>query len=159
MINIQNTMATIETLPAMRVACLRTVSASPEEEGRARLDHWIASQGLVTKGRKFGFDVEIGADEKAGMRGYEVWETVPEHVPASDNIRIQDFPGGLYATMILDRCFEEPFVSIPNGWKILHTWVIQNQEYQSAGHQWLEEVLQMDYGETLKLYYPVMPCA
>ena len=69
----------------------------------------------------------------------------------------QDFPGGLYMVMTLDHCFEEPFTRIPESWMRLHDWVIHHEKYQSASHQWLEELLHVDYGRTLKLYHPVMP--
>lgn len=151
---------TVETLDPMVVACLRKVSESPELDGREQLNHWISLQGQPAASRKFGFDIEVTPeDEKAGRRGYEVWETIPENTPASDGIQIKNFPGGLYAVMTLDRCFDDPFQSIPTGWKDLHEWVLQSQSYTSAGHQWLEEVIQMEYGETLKLYHPVMDAA
>ncbi len=153
----QNSTVTIETLPPFHAACLRVISPSPELDGRSRLDQWIASLGLAARGRRFGFDVEVSpADENAGLRGYEVWEIIPAGILPADGFRIQDFPGGLYATLALTRCFGEPFERIPGGWMDLHTWVIQSQGYQSAGHQWLEELLTTSYGETLKLYHPVM---
>lgn len=148
---------TIETLPPMRVACLRVVSATPEEDGGKRIEQWIAAQHIPGEVRSFGFDTDVTPEEeKAGLRGYEMWRTVPENVQPSEGVTIQDFPGGLYATVTLERCFEDPFERIPGGWKELHQWVVQSAAYQSAGHQWLEEVVQMDYGPTLKLYHPVM---
>lgn len=158
----QTNVVRIETLPQMQVACLRVVSETPEQDGRARMNQWKDSLHLTAACREFGFDVEVSPeDEKAGRRGYEVWMTVPDQLQVSEGIpegfRVQAFPGGLYAALILDRCFEAPFERIPAGWKDLHDWVIHAEGYQSAGHQWLEEVLPMNYGETLKLYHPVMP--
>lgn len=152
-----NSTVSIETLPHMRVACLRVVSATPEDDGGPRMDRWVAEQGLPADTRGFGFDTDITPEEqKAGMRGYEFWRVVPDHVQPSGDVTIHDFSGGLYATMTLDRCFEIPFERIPGGWKDLHNWVVTNGKYHSAGHQWLEELLHTDYGATLKLYHPVM---
>ena len=157
MISIQNSEVTVETVLPMRVACLKVISVSPEQDGRERLNQWTSAIGHLPGSRKFGFDVEVSpAQAKAGLRGYEVWETVLETTQASGEITIRNFPGGLYAVMNLDHCFEDAFKLIPDGWKDLHNWVIQSQEYQSAGHQWFEEVLPTEYGETLKLYHPVM---
>ncbi len=153
----QTSEVTIETLPPLRVACLRVSSTTPEQDGRERLKKWIVDNCHQTGSRKFGFVVEVTPNQQRdGLRGYEVWETVPETTQSSGEIQIQYFAGGRYAVMTLDRCFEDPFELIPNGWKTLHNWVINSKDYQSAGHQWLEEVLEMDYGETLKLYHPIM---
>lgn len=153
-----NSAITIETLPAMRVACLRVVSRTPEDDGNVLIDRWVASQHIPGPIREFGFDTDVTAEEaKNGLRGYEMWRTVPDHIVQSDGVRIQDFPGGLYMVMTLDHCFEEPFTRIPESWMRLHDWVIHHEKYQSASHQWLEELLHVDYGRTLKLYHPVMP--
>ena len=157
MITTQNSEITLETLPPMRVACLRVISPSPEQDGRDALDQWIAANAPGNSSRKFGFDIEVSPDQaKEGLRGYEVWETIPDSIQALGGVTIRDFPGGFYAVMTLDRCFEDAFKRIPDGWKDLHNWVIQSKDYQSGGHQWLEEVLKTEYGETLKLYHPVM---
>ncbi len=149
---------TIETLPALHVACHRTASPSPEEDGNAFMEAWIARQGLQGQARHFGFDCEVSEEQsKAGLRGYEYWWVVPEGVSGSEDVTIREFPGGLYAVMTLYHPVEAPFDRIPAGWGKLVDWVKASETYKGAEHQWLEELVPGSAGDDLKLYHPVMP--
>ncbi len=148
----------IETLPAMRVACYQKVSHEPETEGREFLTGWLARQKVTGPVRHFGFDIDVTAEQKnSGLRGYEVWSTVPEGVRPSEGVTIKDFPGGLYATILLVRFSVDPYAIIPPGWKELHEWVISNDNYRGGNHQWMEEIIFYPDGADLKLCYPVSP--
>jgi len=147
----------IETLDPMRVACYRAISPSPEEDGSQYLDAWVARQRIEGQVRRFGFDTDVPpAQQKPGVRGYEVWRTVPADVQPSSGVTMKDFPGGLYAVMTLHRPFTDPSKFIPAGWKELHEWVIHSSRYRSASHQWLEELIAQEDGAHLRLYHPVM---
>ncbi len=149
---------TIETLPAMRVACYRAISPSPEEDGNKFMEAWIARQGLPEGLRHFGMDCEVTEEQaKAGLRGYEYFWVVPESVTGSEGVTICDFPGGLYAVMTLYHPFEAPFDRIPAGWYQLMDWVKASETYQGAEHQCLEELIPGSAGDDLKLYHPVAP--
>jgi hypothetical protein len=148
----------IETLQAMRVASYKAVSETPEDDASKFMEGWIVRQNLPSDPLHFGFDVEIIEDQtKAGMRGYEVWYSVPESVQASEGVEIKNFAWGLYATTVLDKPFEDPFTFIPAGWKDLHEWVITSDSYRGGTHQWMEQIVPGDGGLDLKLYYPVVP--
>ncbi len=148
----------IETLPTMFVGRYQMVSPSPEEDGGTFLMDWLEKRGLRTASmRKFGFDIDVtAADSQAGRRGYEHWATVPAGTQPGDGVTMQTYQGGLYATLTLYKPFDDPFYNIPNGWKILHEWVIGSEKYQGGQHQWMEEMLFHTDGNDLKLYYPVM---
>jgi hypothetical protein len=120
------------------------------------MSQWIARQHLDEITRDFGFDIDVTSDQRnEGMRGYEFWRKVPEHVQPSGGITIKDFNGGLYAVMTLEKPFIDPFATIPSGWKALHEWVITHPTYRGGNHQWLEEKINHPDGDDLKLYYPL----
>jgi AraC family transcriptional regulator len=146
----------IETLAPMRVACYRAASLSPEEDGTKYMLEWWRQQGGGAPGRHFGFDVDVTPEQqKEGLRGYEIWLCVPEGVQPSAEVTMRDFAGGLYAVQTLFDPFVDPFGRIPAGWKRLHEWVIGSSQYRSGEHQWLEEIVQGEKGEDLKLYHPI----
>jgi len=146
-----------ETLSPLRVACYRTVSPTPEEDGSHYMEDWIACQNVSGPVRHFGFDVDVTAEQrKAGYRGYEVWVSVSTEVQPSADVTIRAFTGGLYAVMTIHRPFDDPCVAIPAGWKKLHEWVIRSDRCRGASHQWLEELIAADGSNDLKLYHPIV---
>jgi hypothetical protein len=147
----------VETLKAARVACYPAVSETPEEDALHFMENWIKNLNIDVHSDNYGFDIEVTEEQtKAGMRGYEVWRSVPEGVQPSDGVVIKDFSGGLYATTILDKPFEDPFTIIPAGWKDLHEWVIFSDQFRSGSHQWLEQLVPGEGGSDLKLFYPLV---
>ncbi len=146
----------IESLPPLRVACMRFISQTPEVDGQKFIDECNALQGLPTSGRHFGFDVDVTSEQqKAGCRGYEYWLVVPPSFEPVGEMTIREFDGGIYATLTLAHPFEDPYKFIPAGWKELHDWVIRSNQYRVASHQWLEELIPRPDGNDLKLYHPV----
>ena len=154
----------IETLAPMRVACYRAASLSPEEDGEKFMLEWWRRQSAGAPGRHFGFDVDVTPEQqKEGLRGYEIWLCVSPEVQPSAEVTVRDFAGGLYAVQTLFDPFVDPFGRIPAGWKALHEWVTGSSHSRggcrSGEHQWLEEIVQGDAGdsrgEDLKLYHPI----
>lgn len=146
----------IETLNRMWMACYRMVSPTPEEDGSKYIDEWVAKQNVKGSVRKFGFDTEVTQDQhRVGLRGYEVWRTIPLDVQPSEGVTIREFEGGLYAVMTIYKPFSDPFTWIPAGWKELHEWVINSDSYRGANHQWLEELITRENVDDLKLYHPI----
>jgi hypothetical protein len=149
---------TIESLAPLHVACYRSVSQSPEEDGAKFMLEWWRQQSVSAPGHYFGFDVDVTPEQqKGGLRGYEIWLCVPAgFAPAgaqpSAEVTVRDFAGGLYAVQTLFDPFVDPFRRIPAGWKALHEWVIGSSQYRSGEHQWLEELVA---GDGLKLYHPI----
>ena len=147
----------IETLPPMIVGCCRVTSHNPEHDSIDILRDWLIKQNLMNSTvRIFGFDVESSSiSMQDGKRTYETWAPIPADIQSSNGIEIKEFKGGLYATILLYKPFDDQFIKIPLGWKILHEWVIQNERYLGGQHQWLEEVLIKEQGDDLKLYHTV----
>jgi DNA gyrase inhibitor GyrI len=151
----------ITTLPPMHVACYRTVSAAPEDEGGKIILAWAARQGIQypAEARLFGFDAPIEGDvwEKDGLRCYVFWITVPPEVQPSEGVTLKDYPGGLYARMTIFQAFRDPIKIIPEGQMRLYNWAKDGPDYQVGPHQWLEEVPNGEAGEDLVLYCPIAP--
>jgi hypothetical protein len=81
-----------------------------------------------------------------------MWITVGPEVEPDGEVRVQEFPGGLYA---VTRC--KGVETITATWKRLVAWLTESK-YKHADHQWLEEHLTpmgTPYDElTLDLYAP-----
>jgi len=108
----------IRTLKPMRVACYRAASKTPEEDAHAFLRKWVTEHRAkgARPPRFFGFDVGVSEEQRsAGLRGYEVWATVPATVKPSEGVLIRKFPGGLYAVLRITDPFTDPFEVIPRG--------------------------------------------
>jgi predicted transcriptional regulator YdeE len=149
----------IKILPALRVACYRAVSQAPEGEAFSVMEKWIARQPFQNPGaRSFGFDTEVPTEQAdQGLRGYEVWFTVPAEAAPSGEVHIQDFGGGLYAVMRLSDPFTTAFETIPGGWKHLRAWVLAQPDFMGGKHAWLEEHVETAQGVVLDLSLPIQP--
>ena len=128
----------IVKLEPMRVASAHAFSESPEPEAGEKLIAWAKPKGLLDdpeKHRVFGFN---NPDPSPGSPnyGYEFWIAVGPDVEPEGDIKIKEFPGGLYA---VTRCeVKNPWEDIPGTWQRLVAWS-ETSKYQMARHQWLEE--------------------
>ena len=144
------------TLPPLRVARFRAVSRTPENDALKVLSQWAAEAGIHDMPRNFGFDVPISAQQtEAGLRAYELWFVVPEGVWPSGPVKLRDFPGGRYAALTIHHPFDDPFAYIPQGWGLLHEWVVAHHLAARGDTLCLEEVVEHDGGQDMILYYPV----
>jgi DNA gyrase inhibitor GyrI len=155
----------LRELPPMHVVSYCAISATPEEDAAKVMAEWTAEQLLPSTLRSFGFDVEVTAEQqRAGLRGYELWIAVPPGTKPEDDMLERQFTGGLYAVMTIYDALDDPFAHIPAGWEYLHNWVTANPQYEPAEHQMLEEVIVVA-GEDgaqhrhLVIYYPVAAIA
>lgn len=126
----------IVTLPAMRVACVNGFGESPEGQAFDKMLAWAKSHNLLDKPyRTFGYN---NPDPSAGSPnyGYDVWLTADKSVQADGEVRIIDFPGGLYAVARID--VKNPWEDIPETWQKLVKWM-EASKYHHGRHQWLEE--------------------
>jgi len=146
----------LATLPPLRVARFRAVSRTPEDDALKVLTQWAAEAGLRPPIRNFGFDVEVPSRQaEAGLRGYELWFTVPEGVWPSGPIKVHDFPGGRYATLTIRHPFDDAFAVIPAGWGLLHEWVVSRHLNEPGEPLCLEEVVERDGEQDMILYHPI----
>ncbi len=116
----------IEELEPMRVAYVRIVSESPENDAWEKLKSWADAKGYLGDVRKhpvFGFNNPSPSPGRKDY-GYECWIRVPRAAEAEGEIEMKDFPGGLYA-VTTHTGFPNPDV-----WMNLWKWV------QTSSHEW-----------------------
>ena len=144
----------IVELEPMRVACVNAYSGTPEVDSWALMEAWAKQKGLLeVPGRRiFGFN-NPNPSPGTPNYGYDFWITVAPDIEAEGDVRIIDFPGGLYAVTRV-----KGVEGIHETWKNLVTW-LEESKYKHANHQWLEEHLTpMDTPLeefTLDLYAPI----
>ncbi|MEN4041351.1 MAG: GyrI-like domain-containing protein [Anaerolineaceae bacterium] len=148
----------IVRLEPMRVAAAIGFGPSPEELAWQKILSWADAQGLLKereRRRFFGFN---NPNPSAGSPnyGYEQWITVEADTPESGEVKIKDFPGGLFA---VTRC---SLADIGDQWQALVKWCAGSR-YTMSHTQWLEEALTPPYDGIsqelnqiiLDLYLPV----
>jgi len=134
----------IVKLEPLRVASAYGFGESPEIVAWDRLFAWAKQNGLAQNAsglaesarerRFFGFNNPSPTPGSPNY-GYEQWMTVGPEVEPAGEIRLEEFPGGLYAVL---RC--QGVSNIPGGWTKLVHW-LEDSPYQHGKHQWLEEAL------------------
>ena len=129
----------IVELKPMRVASVWGFGEQPEDIAYEKLEIWARPKGLLEdreKHRIFGFDNPVPHPGSPNY-GYEVWiEVGPDEEP-TDDVRILDFHGGLYA---VTRCevLAGQYEVITATWKRLVAWR-EKSEYKFGQTQWLEQ--------------------
>jgi len=144
----------IVKLPPLRVASAWGFGTSPEGVAWQKLAAYAEPRGLFKAGsgsRIFGFN-NPNPSEGSPNYGYEFWVTVAETTEPEGDIRILNFPGGMYAVAQFDEPDSDYNISVPAAWQRLDAWVSQSQ-YQNGSHQWLEEA--SPEGKLKALYYPI----
>jgi AraC family transcriptional regulator len=145
----------IVQLEPLHVACAHGFGESPESQASEKMLAYVESSGLDLDDesvRWFGFDNPSQSPGSPNY-GYDVWVTVgPEAKPGRD-VKILDFPGGLYGVA---RC--TGVSNIGEAWQILVNW-LEDSQYRRGHHQWLEELLtppDVDYEDyRFDLYIPI----
>lgn len=143
----------IVKLSSMRVASVRAISSSPENDAWAKIEPWAIEKGLLDDLKKhplFGFN---NPNPEPGKKeyGYEFWIKIDDKIDSDDIIKVKEFIGGLYAVR---SC---KLNSIGNSWLLLKKWV-ENSKYQIGEHQWLEKAVNPGTAEDeliLDLYFPI----
>ncbi len=146
-------------LEPARVARYRAVAKEPEHLATGYMKRWLLDRRVREPRavRLFGFDVDVSPEErKRGLRGYEVWATVPPGVRLGAGVRIRMAPGGLYAVMRVRDALLDPYARIPAGWKRLGAWIRRSREYRLTEGLCLEEHVQEAGSIHLDLYVPVV---
>lgn len=127
----------IVELENFRVASALGFGTIPEVEAWQKLLRWAGSKGLLEKlgqRRFFGFN---NPDPSAGSPnyGYEQWMTISADVEEDDEIKIKEFPGGLYA---VKSC--QGIGNIFPTWQKLVVWC-EESNFDFGSGQALEELL------------------
>jgi len=134
----------VELLP-MRVAYVRVISKTPENDAWAKMRTWAESKGFLKDLENhpvFGFN-NPNPSPCTKEYGYEFWIRVGPEVEPEGEIKIKEFEGGLYAVatcnlkeeMEAEHFQKEGFL---NSWKRLQLWIAESKEYKLGKHQDLE---------------------
>lgn len=132
----------IITLEPMRVASVRAIGKSPENDAWAKMQSWADEKGLLDNLEKhpvFGFNNPDPSPDKEEY-GYEFWIKIDSEIQPEGDINVKDFKGGLYA-VTTTRLIIDPESNIIPAWKKLATWVKKSSKYDFGAHQWLEKAL------------------
>jgi DNA gyrase inhibitor GyrI len=108
----------------------------PEPLAWDKMIEFVKFRGLDSDGQKhryLGFNNPNPAPGSPNY-GYEQWVTVSQEAEGDSDIKIKDFPGGLYA---VTRC---QLRNIAETWQALAAWR-EKSPYRPAYHQWLEELI------------------
>jgi len=138
-----------------RLESMRMVSAygfGPEPEGIAweKINAFIKNHELEPT-RTFGFN-NPNPGKGSPNYGYEIWIPVSDNVMPDGDLRIVDFPGGLYAITTF-----KGLDNIGEVWRKLVKWK-EGSKYKRAYHQWLEELTNPDQKPedyVFHLYLPI----
>jgi DNA gyrase inhibitor GyrI len=147
----------IVQLEPMRIAAVRAVSKTPEQDAWENLRAWAEPKGLLAEPEKhpiFGFN-NPSPTEEGKEYGYELWIRI-EPGATSNGIEIKDYPGGLYAVTTC-KLFGDPAGAIPQVWQKLLGWV-QKSEYKWRQTHELEKFVDPRASEqdlVLDLYLPI----
>ncbi|MFX1286480.1 MAG: effector binding domain-containing protein [Promethearchaeota archaeon] len=149
----------IATLEPMRVASVRVISKSPENDAWEKMRSWANEKGLLDDHEKypvFGFNNPDPSPDKAEY-GYEFWIKIDSEIQPEGDINVKEFKGGLYA-VTTTRLIIDPELNIIPAWKKLATWVKKSSKYDFGAHQFLEKPLNPKASPedlALDLYCPI----
>lgn len=147
----------IVRLEPMRVASVRVISETPENDAWKRMRAWAEPKGLLADHEKnlvFGFNNPDPSPDRKEY-GYEFWIRIGLDIKPGGEVDVKDFAGGLYA---VTRCkvIEDAYRDIPEAWRRLADWV-KSSKYEFGKHQWLEKHIWEEPHEelVLDLYCPI----
>jgi DNA gyrase inhibitor GyrI len=124
----------IVKLEPMRVAWANGFGPEPESIAWDKIMAFIKSNNIEVKDHRFFGYNNPNPSPGSPNYGYDQWVTVGADAKATDDVKIKDFPGGLYA---VTRC---SLGNIGPTWKKLVEWR-DDSKYMEAHHQWLENAL------------------
>jgi AraC family transcriptional regulator len=144
-------------LPALRVACVNGYGEGPEGIAFEKMSAYVKAKGLAADGqahRFFGFN-NPNPSASSPLYGYDVWVTVDAATQSEGEVKVLEFPGGLYAVLSIRPVTGE---EIHSAWLQFFAWR-EKSKYRPASHQWLEEHIgdiNLSFPDiTLDLYMPI----
>ena len=124
----------VETVPAFRYVKYAVVSPDPESDAIGKLCSLARSLG-VENPRMIGWDFPNVSQEQINcfnMHGYEAAWILPEGVGLPPEFEIHEQAEHKYAAIHIENPFENPFTTIPNGYKTLMEYMRVNGLEQTA---------------------------
>ena len=124
----------VETVPAFRYVKYAVVSPDPESDAIGKMCSLAKSCG-VEDPRVIGWDFPNVSQEQINcfnMHGYEAAWILPEGVGLPPEFEIHEQAEHKYAAIHIENPFENPFTTIPNGYKTLMEYMRVNGLEQTA---------------------------
>ena len=124
----------VETVPAFRYVKYAVVSPDPESDAIGKMCSLAKSCG-VEDPRVVGWDFPNVSQEQINcfnMHGYEAAWILPEGVGLPPEFEIYEQAEHKYAAIHIENPFENPFTTIPNGYKTLMEYMRVNGLEQTA---------------------------
>ena len=129
----------IETLPAMRTAVFRGYGTAPEMEAYTLAAAFAEEKKLVNEEKRmrtFGFNKPSPWVTSDDEYGYEIWVVIGDDLDIPKYIMTKRFPGTECAVTSIDK-----LADIGEAWHYLYRWVGENQDFEHAQMDGLEEVV------------------
>ncbi len=114
----------VEVVPAFRYVKYAVISADPESDAIGRVTEYARQNG-VERPRVIGWDFPFASQEQVnvfGMHGYEAAWILPEGL-TPPGLDVSSQPEHRYAAIHIPEPFANPFVSIPNAYKALDSYM------------------------------------
>jgi len=124
-------------LEPMRVASVRVVSRTPEQDAWEKLRVWAGPLRLLDNLEShpvFGFNNPSPSLGRLKY-GYEFWIKIGPDMTATADIEVKDFPGGLYAVTSCKLLGDPSGRDIPRTWRKLMKWVKSNKYRWRRTHE------------------------
>jgi len=117
----------VETVPAFRYVTYTAISTDPEGDAIGKIFK-IAKEHGCEHPIIIGWDFPHLSQEQINvynMHGYTAAWVLP-HDAAPDGLEIREQKAQTYAVVHIERPFDNPFVTIPNGYKTIDTYMRVN---------------------------------
>ena len=127
----------VETVPAFRYVIYTAISVYPEGYAVDRI-YKIAREKGVDNPKVIGWDFPFLSQEQINvynMHGYTAAWVLPENF-APDGLEIREQKAQKYAAIHIETPFDNPFVTIPNGYKAIDEYM----QINGLKHVW-EDVI------------------
>lgn len=114
----------VETVPAFRYVMYTAISVNPEGDALDRI-YKIAKEKGVDNPKVIGWDFPFLSQEQINvynMHGYTAAWILPEAF-TPDGLEIREQKAQKYAAIHVEAPFDNPFVTIPNGYKAIDEYM------------------------------------
>ncbi|MHA1214799.1 MAG: AraC family transcriptional regulator [Candidatus Hodarchaeales archaeon] len=133
----------IVRLPPMRIASFRATGNEigvPEKKAWTGISTWAEEKGLLDNLEEhpvYGFNNPDPSPEREEY-GYEFWIKIGPEITPEGEIKLKDFPGGLFAVTTTRLIIDDDCIP---AWKKLVDWVKNSAEWEFGNNLLLEKPL------------------
>lgn len=114
----------VETVPSFRYVIYTVISADPERDALEKISK-IAEENGVKEPKIIGWDFPFLSQEQVNvykMHGYTAAWVLPDDI-TPEGLEVKEQKAQKYAAVHIERPFDNPFVTIPNGYKTIDEYM------------------------------------